>query len=799
MSISSQLEGWARDLRQAMRGLRRSPGLVIVSALSLGLGIGLNAVLYMGISTIYWHEPTAADTSRIVGVEPANANQFSYPDYEDLTRSGIFDTAAGFRTSTMNMGSGSAITRTGVLVVTANFFEALGIQPALGRTFGAADAAAANEPRMAVVTHGFWRARLNGDPAAIGRTIILDDEAFDIVGILPEDYRAVTGWMGPSMYVPVSRLTLPAVDARDTPSLTVIATLHPGRRLAQAREQVTEFGTALERTFPNRLPANGRLASVFPIAELQFRGTPAQFAFLVTVTWVVAAIVLFIACVNVTGLLMARAADRRRELAIRVALGAGRPGVIRAVLSESFLLVIAGALVGLPLAWAVTQLSFGDTMSGLRDTMRPDMRLLPFGAALIAFTTLACGLVPALRASRADVIEEVRQGGEPTTPRTRLRTALVAAQVALSFVLVAATLLTLRSQALIARADLGFDLDRGVVAQVGLDRRVTPERRRVLADQLLARVEALPGVVSASVADVVPLGGNVLVRAFHPAGRTDIPGTRPDVYSVGPKYFSMLGISIVRGREFDTSDSDGAARVAIVNETFARTYFPSQDPLGQRVQTEDDPEAEIVGVVRDHRIGTIGEAPASVVFYPYAQQPGTLNVHVRAAVAPASLVPAVQQAVDDVATGVPTTVRTLEAATSLEFTMRRTGTAMMGVMGGVGLLLALVGIYGVLAYAAVARTTEVGIRMALGATAPDIRREMFWRALTTVGPGLVLGVVLALMMMPAFATFLAGISPYDPLALSAAAALLLSAGLAAGYFPARRAASVDPMQALRRT
>jgi predicted permease len=796
--MSTWIDGIARDLRHGVRSLWRSPGLVLVSALSLGLGIGLNAVLYMAISTIYWHEPTATAPARIVAVEPGNANQFSFLDYRDLADRDIFEETAAFRTSTMNLGSGSAIARAGVMVVTSNFFETLGLETAIGRPFTPADAAPDDEPRLAVVTHGFWHTRLGGNADAIGRTILLDGEVFEIVGVLPEDYRAVTGWMAPSIYVPVSRLALPARDDRSTPSLTVIARLRADSAEARSADQVTSFVAAQERLYPNRVPAGNRRADVFPMAELQFRGTPAQFSFLLTVTWVTAGLVLLIACVNVTGLLMARATDRRRELAIRVALGAGRGGVVRAVLAESLLLVLAGALVGLPLAYVLTQIPIAGSMGPVQDAMRPDTRLLPFAAVLIGLATLICGLVPALRASGTNVLTEIRQGGEPATPRTRLRHALVAGQIAMSFVLLVAALLCVRSQALIARADLGFDLDRGIVASINLDRRLPPEARVTLADRLVERIGTLPGVSAVSVADVVPLGGNVLVRSFHPAGRTDVPGTRPDIYSVGPAYFRALGIPVVRGREFAASDRAGGAPVAIVNETFAKTYYPNQDALGRRVQIEDDPEAEIVGVVGDHRIGTIGEAPASVVFYPYAQAPGGLNVHVRTAVDPDGQLAAVRAAAEEVVSGMAMSIRTLRSATSLEFSMRRTGTAMMGVMGGVGLLLALVGIYGVLAYAAAARTTEVGIRMALGAAAHDIRREMLWRACATVFPGVVLGVLLALIMLPAFATFLAGISPYDPLAFSAGAVLLLAVGLAAGYIPAMRAANVDPMRALRR-
>ncbi len=797
--VAVWVDGLWRDLRHGFRSLGRSPGLVAVSALSLGLGIGLNAVLYMGISTIYWHQPTILEPNRVVGVELGNANQFSYPDYQDLLRSGIFESALGFRTAGLNLGSGRSVTRVTVMAVTANFFDVLGVNARLGRPFSAIDAAPEREPRVVVVTSGFWRTSLEGDPGAIGESIVLNGETFAVVGVLPDQYRAVTGWIGPALYVPLSRVTLPTIDNRQSPSLSVLARLEPNATAAQAQQAVSALSASLERAYPDRLPTRGRPASVFPVAALQFRGTPAQFSFLATVAWVTAGLVLLIACVNVTGLLMARATQRRRELAIRVALGAGRVRVVRAVLAESFLLVAAGAAVGLPLAFALNQIPFPASMTAMQDAMALDSRLLPFAMGLVGVATLVCGVIPALRATRADIVSEIRQGGESVTPRMRLQRTLVVAQVAMSLVLIVAALLCVRSQIKIARANLGFDIDHGVVARFGLDRNQYPGQARVrFAQRLVERLAEIPGVSSVSVADLVPLGGNALVKSFHPAGRTDIPGTRPDTYSVGPGYFRTLAIPFLKGRDFDTSDRAQAPAVAIVNETFARTYFPGKDVIGQRVQTVGDSDVEVIGMVRDNRIGTIGEAPASVVYYAFAQRPSDLILHVRTATSPDALVSAVLRAIDEIDGAVPVGVQTLRGATSLELTMRRMGTFLMGVMGGVGLLLAAIGLYGVMAYVAVSRTAEVGIRMALGASGHRIRQEMLRRAVMVVAPGVAIGAMASLVMMPVFSTFLAGVSPFDPVAFGGGAMLLLLTGLVAGYVPARRSAKLDPMRALRR-
>jgi predicted permease len=800
VGIAAWLDGLWQDLRHAVHSLRRSPGLVAVSALSLGLGLGLNAFLYMGVRTIYGHRPTMVEPDRMVGVEPGNANQFSYPDYQDLRRSRIFDEAVGFRAVGLNLGSGALVRRVGALAVTANFFDVLGIGADAGRTFSAVEAAPEREPRVVVVTAAFWRSALRADPAAIGESLVLNGEPFTVIGVLSEEYRAVTGWMGPPLYVPLSTLTLPAIDERGSPSLSVLARLAPGGTAQEADAAVTALGAALERTYPDRITREGRPASVFPATAMQFRGSQGGFRLLATVAWVTAGLVLLIACINVMGLLIARAAHRRREIAIRVAVGAGRARVVQAMLVESFVLVAAGAALAVPLAFAAVRMPILASMPPLQSAVTPDTRLLPFGSVLIVATTLICGLIPALRATRTDVVSGIRQSGEGGTLRVRLHQTLVVGQVAMSLVLIVAALLCVRSQILIGRTDVGFDLDHGIVATFGLaPNQYQGEARSRFAERLVERVAHIPGVTSASVADLVPLGGDSLIRSFHPAGRTDIPGTRPSIYSVGPGYFRTLAIPFRQGRDFDAADRSGTPPVAIVNETFARTYFPGQQVIGRSVQTADEPEAEVVGVVRDSRIGTIGEAPQSVIYYAYPQRPRRLVLHVRTVSSPDALVTTVEQAIDEIDAAVPVGVQTLRSATSLELTMRRLGTVLMGTLGGVALLLALVGLYGVMSYLAASRTGEIGIRMALGASRPRIQREVLQRALRVVAKGVMVGAILSIGLMPFFSTFLAGISPFDPVAFGGAAAILILVGAAAGYIPARRSAGLDPARALRQT
>jgi predicted permease len=795
--VSPWIDALWQDICLGTRSLRRSPGLVVVSALSLGLGIGLNTVLFMGLSTVYGHQPTMVDAARVVGVEPGYANQFSYPDFRDLNGSGIFAEAAGFRTGSLNMGARGRVTPLSLLVVTANFFEVLGVRAQIGRTFTPGEADPARNPRVAVVTAAFWRNRLHGDPAALGETLVLGGEPFTITGVLPDDYRAVSGWIGPQVYVPVSRLTLAAIEERSTPSMSVLARLETGMTAAQAQSAVTAFTAALERSYPDRLTSHGRSARVFPAEAMQFRGSENGYRTLRTLSLITGGLVLLIACVNVAGLLVARATERRREMAVRAAIGAGRIRVMQSMLVESLLLVLTGGAIGLAIAFTITWAPLPAEVQPLRNVLVLDGRILPYVVPFVLLTTLICGVVPALRASRVSVADDVRQNGEAVTPRTRMRQALVVGQLAMSLFLVVVTLLFVRSQIRIGQTDVGFDLDHGVVARFGLDRQqYAGESRARFAERLVERISQTPGVSSVSVANFIPLGSDSLLRSFHPAGRTDIPGTRPSAYSVGPDFFRTMGIRLVTGREFDRSDRGAGQAVAIVNETFARTYFPAREVIGQHVQIEDEPEAEVIGLVRDHRIGTIGETPQSVIYYPFAQRPRTLVVHARAS-SPDAIVPSIQRAIDDVDATVPVAVQTLRGATSMEMSMRRLGTMLIGAMGAVGLMLAMIGLYGVMSYFAAARTTEIGIRMALGASRRRIRQEMVGRALKVVARGIAVGAVVSLGLTPLFRTFLAGVSPFDPAAFAGATVVLALVGIAAGYIPARRSARLDPMRALR--
>jgi predicted permease len=438
------------------------------------------------------------------------------------------------------------------------------------------------------------------------------------------------------------------------------------------------------------------------------------------------------------------------------------------------------------------------SMRPLQRVFSPDRQLLLPGLFLVALTTLLCGVAPALRSSRMNLLAGLRKGGSGETGRVNLRSAFIMGQVALSLTLLVVSSLCLRSQWRIVGIDLGFDLDHGVVTRFNVEPVRGPLNARLaFADRVVKRVEQIPGVQSAAVTALVPLGGDALVASFHPAGRSDIPGTRPSTLSVGPRYFETLSIPVLQGREFDATDRDGTPAVAIVNQTFVNTYFSGQRALGQRIEIGGESDAEIVGIVRDSKIDTIGEAPKSVVFYPYAQRPRRLTVIARTTGNPAATLSAFRAAIGELDATASVTIGTLRDAASTELTMRRVGTQMIGAIGILGLLLTSIGLYGVVSYLVASRSAELGIRMALGATVRQLHLEVLGHAARLVGGGIAIGVAASLLVTPALATFLAGLSPADPIAFVAAAAVLMIVACGASYLPARRVARVDPLLALR--
>ena len=800
-------ENALRDLVHAWRSLRRSPVLVLVATLSLGLGIGVNTALLGALSTIFLRVPTMVDPAGVVGIEPGNSDQFSFLNYRDLQDSRIFADVVGSRRTVLNLRSGDTVERISGLAVTANFFEGLGVGAGRGRVFTRDEAGPERDPRLAVLSYACWQRRFGGDPAVLGRVLNLNGQSFLVLGVLPERYRPVTPFMPPDLYVPVSALVLPHLNRRANGNgLTVLGRLPHQSTPEQARAAVTALGERLERTYPTENEGFSRPARVFPVRGLQVRGAPEVIAVPVLLL-VLFGLVLLIACSNVAGLLLARATARRGELAIRVALGASRSRLIQSMLVESFLLALLGAGAGSLLAvWLLQVLSVVTLPSQqpIHLGLEPDFTLYMVGLGLALASGLLCGVVPALRASNVSVVAEVQHtGSRSITGRLWLRHSLVVGQVAASVVLLVVSSLFLRSLVRIATLNPGFDLDHGLVATLYLEpNQYAGDSAALFAARVLERMDSIPEVRSSTVASVIPLAGDRSAARFQVHGRPTASGARTYLNNVGPRYFDTMRIRLLRGRDFRQGDRRGSPPVVIVNEAFQRAYFPGEDAIGQHVGY-GEPFSEVVGVVEDSAYASVSEAPTPVLYFSYAQVPSLstqarpLMVHLRTDGDPAGAIRSVSRAIADIDNRLAFEVRTLREATTFEFDVRRLGSTLLGALGAVGLVLAMIGLYGIVAYAVASRTSEIGIRMALGASSRRVLWSVIGQGLRLVGIGLAVGSGLSLLLTHVIADLIGGVSPSDPIAFAGTAIVLGFTGLVASYVPARRATQIDPLTALR--
>jgi putative ABC transport system permease protein len=798
------------DVRRALRLFRSSPGLVLVSMLSLGLGMGVNLALFSVIRAVFFYQPTIADPDRAIGVEPGNSDQFSYLNYRDLRDSGIFDAVVGYREVRLNLHTGVTAESITAFVVTANFFDAVRLPIAQGRAFGAAEAKAEAEPRVAVISQGLWRRHFDADPGIIGREVRLNGEPFTVIGVLPERYQPVALLSSPDIYVPVNRVVLPTmVDRHNGNALSVIAWLRPGSTREQAQGAVTNLGRALEQRYPRENREMGRPARVVSLVSREFRGSPARLVAPV-ILMMLFGLVLLSACANVAGLLLARAAHRQRELAVRTALGATRVQLIRMLLAESFTLAGAGTLAGGLLAlWLIRMLNVLDIPGAGAPYLAVDVNgwLVAYALLLMLGTGFLCGIIPSWRAGRVNVSDDIQRGeSHVATGRLRVRHAFVVGQVAACAMLLVLSSLMLRTLYHLASLNPGFDLDRGVVATVHLDSaRYATDGGLPLAQRMVERVAAVPGVQSVAFANILPLGTDSSATRLEVEGRSGgAVGARTYVNSVSPGYFESLGIPMLSGRDFDAHDRPASPAVVIVSEALVRAYFPNEVPLGKRVrEASDQPYAEIIGVVRDHEYASYGEVPSPILYFAYLQHQGVSNqvrpifLHVRTG-APAAVIPAVRRIVAGLDLNIAAEVSTLRQAVGTELAIRRFGGRLLIAAGVLALLLAAVGLYGVMAFVVASRTAEIGVRMALGASASQVLGGVVRQGLRLVGWGMAIGGGLSMALSLALSGLVVGVSAADPISYAVTALVLGIVGAAASFHPARRAAKLDPLVALRR-
>ncbi len=803
-----------QDLRYALRSFAKSPGFTAAAVLILALGIGANTAIFSLVDAVVLRP--LPGVARPQALADLTGGTVSYPWYRSVRESTpAFAGLAAWRQREMILSGAGVAEHIRGGIVSGNYFETLGARPALGRLFAPADEESGQT--IAVIGQKLWKARFGSDPSIIGKALQLNGVPFTVIGLAPEGFRGTAFGMTPDLWVPIGSWSSLAtgsfrsldIHKRGWGWLTVFGRLKPGISLPQAQAAI-EVATRQElAAFPNDTPDDMRIVlrpTLRDAAGFGHSGDPVGFlAMLVAAV----AVALAIACANLANLLLARAAAREKEIAVRQALGAGRSRLVRQLLTESVALAAAGGAAGVLVAsWAlglIVRMPLpGDfSLASFEPTLDP--RALGFSLLLSVATGLAFGLLPALHASRTSVGSALKASGTIGSPRSAARGVLVVAQVSLCLVLLIAAGLLGRSLQRALATDLGFQPRGLTLASVrpGLQRYDVARAGAFLRD-LPQRVAASPGVRGASWVSLVPLSGGQWVETFTIEGQPP-PDKRPEteINVVGAGFFRTMEIPLVSGREFDDDrDRDGAVPVVMVNEAMARRYWPGQSQLGRRLNIAGE-DRTVVGVSRNFRTGSIGDEPVPQVYLPLSQgvpragmEAVTLVVRGRS---PATDVGAiVRNEVRRLDPAMPVyALRTFDAELGGQLLAQRLGSSLLGLFGVLSLALAAVGIYAVVSYSVARRTREIGIRMALGARVTDVRALIVSQSAAPLAAGLALGLLLGAASARLLRAFLYGVSPWDPVTFFAAAMLLGLCGIAAAWLPTRRATRIDPMTALR--
>jgi predicted permease len=807
-----------RDVRYALRCLARTPGFSLVVVLTLALGIGANAAMFGVVDTLFVRPPALVrDPGRIARVYvrrpmgPAGTftgSTVSYRTFEDLRDApGPFAEVAAVVTRPLSLGRGADAVQIRGSAVSHEYFRLMGVAPALGRFFAAEEDQVGAE-RVAVLSSGFWRRRFAGDRAVLGRTLPIGGGTYTVIGVTPEgfsgiDLRPVDVWV-PIRVAAVELGGRDALTSRNWFWMSIIGRLTPGVMRADA----ASLATSTYRRGVAQGRSQDTTASVILGPVQAARGPEAGDETKVS-AWIggVALIVLLIACANVANLLLARGVARRRELAVRAGLGAGRGGLMRLLLAESLVLAALGGGAALLLAvWA------GAGIRGLlipslpKDLPVLDLRVLGFTAFAVVVTAILAGIVPAVQSSRTELAEALKGGGHGATTRGgRTRALLLAAQVALTLVLLVGGGLFVRSLRNVQSLDLGLDADRVLLASVDLDAGATRDRANALYLGALERIQRLPGVEhAAGVAMQFGWGWATDLRAEGVDSIPALPGGGPYVNVVTPDYFAAMGTRLARGRGFTAADGAGSEMVAVVNRTMARLLWPGGESLGKCLYVGDATRAcrRVVGVFADARREGVIEEPTMQYFLPQGQYegPGGAQIQglvIRARGAPSALAPVVRgeiQAMGDVPFA---DVQTLAARLAPDYRSWRLGATAFTAFGALALVIAAMGIFAVISYSVSQRTQEIGIRMALGAEAAQVARMILGQGLRATLLGVAAGAAGGYALGRALRALLYEVRPADPMVFGTVAAMLIAVAAAAAYLPARRAARVDPMTALR--
>jgi len=807
------LERFAQDLRYGLRALARNPGFTLVAVSTLALGVGANAAIFSVVDAVLLRPLPYADPGRLVSLSAEEPKAkiadvgMSWPAFTALTQAeSPFSAIAGLASHALTLTGRGEPADESTIAVTPDFFTLFAVRPLLGRTLLPQDGSDGAPPAV-VLSENLWRTRFGADPGIAGHTIALDRRSFTVVGVLPAGFRTPFVGQPDQVWIPLAQDPLFSHWRTRPPQahwLPVIARLRPGFSLSTAQADLRTVSANLARQLPDE---NGWQLRIQPLWQAISGDLQQPLLLLMSAV----GLVLLIACANIANLLLTRATARSREIGIRVALGATRARMTRQLLTESALLGLLGCAAGAVLAWACVALFASALPLELQqlNPIRVNSSVLAFAFLLSMAASLIFGLAPVLLAARSDPQSALRDGSRAGEGKGahRLRNGLAIAEIAVAMVLLTGAGLLLRSFAHLLSTNPGFQTEHLFKAEVSLPRYqyVKPEEWVAFADQLITRLHAQPGLQDSALGIPLPISDNAVTLPFTIAGNPPLPqgqANTADYVSVSPQYFSVMGMALNRGRLFSADDTAMTSPVALISEALARRYFPHQNPIGRHMVFGFPPygnvSREIVGVVSDIRDVSLARKPGPLMYVPFAQAPfWGAEVVVRSNLAPADLAAAIATQTHAVDPGVPVTeMETLPEALHTSEAEPRLRTTLLAIFGAMALLLAMIGIYGVISFSVSRRTREIGVRIVLGASRASLRRLVLRQSATLALLGLAAGIPAALVSAHFLSALLFGVPPTDPITFVGVAVLLTLVALLAGLIPARRAMRIDPVAAL---
>jgi predicted permease len=814
------MTGLLQDIRYAARQVRKSPGFTTIAVVTIAIGIAANVSVFSFMDALFLRSVPAKDPSRLVRiVAPAHdgGGLFSYPEYaylrDHLTTLGLL--SAHYSTAPLYITANGETGEVQGAVVSSSYFEVLGLRPQLGRLFTMEEDSVPDRDAVAILGYGFWQRVFGGDPKISGKTLIINGHSFDIIGVMPQGFNGVEiGGMPNEIWIPTMMMKVGYRGCDGfQPSCTflgLIGRMAPGTKISQAQAEVGTLMRQLHATandFDERLGVS--VTPAIGISDRNYFGDRNYFVLLTRLLTTIGGILLLILCANLGGLLIARANARSAELAMRQALGARRPRIIRQLLTESLLLAGAGGVSGVVISLWTSRLLVGFysvDSEGYRHLfdIRPNVSVLAYSVIVALLAGILFGLLPAWQASRTDLNQVLKSRGNTAgSDRNRSRTMLVIMQVALSLALLVGAGLLMRST---VQLEAGTNMDLHHVLGLRLRPELlqySPDKARVFKQEVVRRLRELPGVESVSLAKGQGLiwHANLKIRIAQQGKTYSKPADQPEIFykPIAPDYFATLGIPFIAGRDFNDHDRPGSLPVAVVNETLAGKVSSGSLPLFQTVLLDDKPY-QIVGVVKDAQVHSVIETAVPVVYLPFWQDETLVDARmcVRVSGAPSLALPMIRKAIASIDSSVPVTeAMPLIDQVRGEYTDARVASAVVTSAAAIGLLLSAIGLYGVIAYEVGRRTREIGIRMALGAQPQQVLQLFFRQGLVVIFIGTAAGGVLALTTTRLLAAWLFGVGPFDFATFSLAVAILLALVLFASYIPARHATKVDPMVALR--